>query len=176
MIERVRSILNLPEVQLHTDRAFGSKTPDHRMRIRESIFALYPASPAILNLDQLPNLQGVSVSISHTQTLGGYALSPGLAMIGFDLDLTSRISSSHLQRVSRYQQESKASPGPEFLWTAKEASFKAVAVSLGLRVLADVVILNWVKEDDASYFFEAEHFKGVAWSAGDYTYAISRSK
>lgn len=176
MIERVRSILNLPGLQLFTDPEFGSRQPDHRKRIREAIFANFPDSPGVLDLGLLPELNGASVSISHTQTLGGYALSPGLTLIGFDLELTSRISSSQLQRVSRYQPESKASPGPEFLWTAKEASFKAVAVSLGLRVLADVVILNWVKEDDASYFFEAEHFKGVAWSAGDYTYAISRSK
>lgn len=69
----------------------------------------------------LVKIQNIFISISHSRSLGGYILS--LNPIGFDLEEKSRINQKIVSRIS-LQQEIQTSPRPEFLWVAKEATFK----------------------------------------------------
>lgn len=119
---------------------FGSQNPVNRLNIRlgivESNLLTEAENKNILDLNQIPKSGSYYFSISHSDVIGGYVQSDRI--IGLDIERTDRVQRRIIQRVSTEKEMAEA-PGPDYLWTAKEAVFKA----LSLEVMSQVVIANW---------------------------------
>ena len=77
------------------------------------------------DLKALPYHPLLSISISHCPSLGMYAWEKKPTYLGIDVEITHRVSLRVAQRVSKNPLEWKRAPSPAFLWTAKEAAYKA---------------------------------------------------
>lgn len=119
---------------------FSSKNPVHRLNIRmgivESNVLSKEENEKLLDLKQRPKTADWNFSISHSDKIGGYIQSDQI--IGMDIERTERVQKKIIQRVSSEQEMSEA-PGSDYLWTAKEAVFKA----LSLEVMSQVVVTDW---------------------------------
>ena len=119
---------------------FSSKNPVHRLNIRmgivESNVLSKEENEKLLDLKLRPKTADWNFSISHSDKIGGYIQSDQI--IGMDIERSERVQKKIIQRVSSEQEMSEA-PGSDYLWTAKEAVFKA----LSLEVMSQVVVTDW---------------------------------
>lgn len=125
----------LAEILPHLRRELGEPTLEitvkpqwSRSEIRAGLIAALPELSEVerellARLEFIPDPPGARVSISHTPTLGGFALSRGSAAIGLDLEDVARV---HAKAVARVSKPTEQAPSPALLWCAKEAAFKAL--------------------------------------------------
>lgn len=124
---------------------FGSQQPGHRSLIRSAIVEKnnFTGSEArkILNLESRPQSEKLNFSISHSPDLSGFVQAP--EVLGFDIEKISRMNKQVISRVST-SVEVAETPTFDYLWTAKEAAFKAISAGQSsVQVLSDVQIRNW---------------------------------
>lgn len=119
---------------------FSSKNPMYRLNIRmgivESNVLSKEENSKLLDLNQRPRTTEWNFSISHSDKIGGYVQSDQI--IGLDIERSERVQKKVIQRVSSSVEMSEA-PGTDYLWTAKEAVFKA----LSLDVMSQAVVTGW---------------------------------
>lgn len=119
---------------------FSSSNPVHRLNIRmgivESNVLSKEENDLLLDLKQRPKTKDWNFSISHSDKIGGYLQSDQI--IGMDIERSERVQRRIIQRVSTEKEMAEA-PGPDYLWTAKEAVFKA----LSLEVMSQAVVGKW---------------------------------
>lgn len=129
---------------------WGSESDSYRIRLRQNLNqvliseGLERDQDPSLNLDWIPEIQTGSASISHCPVAGGYWLIQGTGTVGFDLELTDRIQSSIVQRVSQAS-ELSLSPKRELLWPAKEATYKSLRRSQQPATISCIHVSNWDK-------------------------------
>lgn len=128
---------------------FSSQNPVHRLNIRmgivESNVLSQEENEKILDLKLRPKTAEWNFSISHSDKIGGYLQSDQI--IGMDIERSNRIQKKIIQRVSSEKEMAEA-PGSDYLWTAKEAVFKA----LSLEVMSQVKIKDWQPTGYAEIF------------------------
>lgn len=100
------------------------------------------------DLTEPPQISPLFASISHTSVCGGYVISR--TPIGFDIELSTRVSERALARIASDDEMLKLSDhklSPAYLWTAKEAAFKAISSLKGekLSVISQLQVGNWQK-------------------------------
>lgn len=119
---------------------FSSSNPVHRLNIRmgivESNVLTKEETNILLDLSKRPKTNDWNFSISHSDKIGGYIQSDQI--LGMDIERSNRVQRRIIQRVSTEKEMAEA-PGPDYLWTAKEAVFKA----LSLEVMSQVVVCEW---------------------------------
>lgn len=119
---------------------FSSKNPVHRLNIRlgivESNVLTKEENDSLLDLNKRPKTNDWNFSISHSDKVGGYIQSDQI--LGMDIERSERVQRRIIQRVSSEKEMAEA-PGPDYLWTAKEAVFKA----LSLEVMSQAVVGQW---------------------------------
>lgn len=119
---------------------FSSSNPVYRLNIRmgivESNVLSKEENDLLLDLTKRPKTKDWNFSISHSDKIGGYIQSD--QVIGMDIERSERVQRRIIQRVSTEKEMAEA-PGPDYLWTAKEAVFKA----LSLEVMSQAVVGNW---------------------------------
>jgi len=119
---------------------WGSQSSgDFRSLIRQNILKTLNASEDVLDLTHRPHVPGWSLSISHCPTAGGWVGVPSPNKIGLDLELESRLSLDTIRRVST-SDEIQAAPKPHWLWSAKEALYKARG---GGRPISSFKVDSW---------------------------------
>lgn len=151
-VDSIKAHFKIKFLALHVDPRFSSVQADSRPQIRQDIVSNY--SPllsssekrAILNLDTLPVVENLFFSISHNKSIGGYAACD--RKIGFDMEEVSRITSENVGRVCSAA-EVAACPDFKLLWSAKEATIKALKQ---LLVMSDIEIISWTQEGGVFYF------------------------
>lgn len=116
---------------------------------------------AMIHSDQLsnPETRGCFVSISHCPLAGGYAWITKPWQVGFDLEVSERVTHSIAERVSSPQELAKA-PGPHFLWAAKEATFKSLLGPHQPDLMTQVTTQFWF-EDTPDHFTFRWHLKDL---------------
>ena len=184
MIDVLSKELGLRSVVIRLEKNWGSSNLNHRQEIRNELFRLNPNAPEVQDLNLLPKLKDQAVSISHTRGLGGFALASGTNHLGFDVELTSRVQSSQVNKISRYADETTEAPEASFFWTAKEASFKSLSKLTSIRGLSDLRIQNWIEISNGVVRFEARSemqygtliAEGICWKSADFTFAIACSE
>lgn len=128
---------------------FSSTNPVHRLNIRmgivESNVLTKEENDSLLNLNLRPKTKDWNFSISHSDKIGGYIQSDQI--LGMDIERSDRVQRRIIQRVSTEKEMAEA-PGPDYLWTAKEAVFKA----LSLEVMSQAVVEKWQKTAFADTF------------------------
>lgn len=104
-------------------------------------YKLCAKQKAILcTLDKPPALLFTSISISHTQKIGGFIVSSAKYSIGFDLELFNRVTNKTMLYISN-PTELNLAPSPSALWSAKEASYKSIKLSV--TSIKQICIFDW---------------------------------
>ncbi len=136
----IKDLLQRPKLQLHLRPEWGSQHSGFRQAIKDDI--------------QLKKFSLSQVSISHEQNLGGYLLDPDIEAgtrhsfvndIGFDLEITGRVSRPVALRVSNIDELTLA-PSAASLWTAKEACFKSLRGPEQPQLLSQLELGQWQKK------------------------------
>lgn len=160
-IAAIHQVLPSSNLSFYIDSNFSSQNKNHRLLIRQHLVKTQAhcinsaeEKENILNLDLLPQLKSVYISISHNSEFGGYVVSP--QPIGFDLELLTRIKKNIVERVCTNEDILKC-PRYEYLWGAKEACFKLISqnpdIFAPISALSEINDLVWSKVDDDLYQF-----------------------
>lgn len=139
---------------------FSSSNPVHRLNIRlgivESNVLSKEENDFLLDLNNHPKTKDWNFSISHSDKIGGYVQSDQI--LGMDIERSERVQRRIIQRVSNEKEMAEA-PGPDYLWTAKEAVFKA----LSLEVMSQAVVCQWQPcSFDNTFKFRAKAPEGLS--------------
>lgn len=139
----------LPQIlSIEMSTRFSSQSPNNRLALRQRLYEL-TAEPTHLDLSMPPRAEGLSLSVSHCPTLGGYVVVNAPAFVGIDIEQVERVTPALVERVSKIHVEVKTAPSPAHLWTAKESSwkcFQSVTSHLNIQspeTLSEIAILNW---------------------------------
>ncbi len=135
-------------VQGEFQETWGAGQLQSRQRIRQSIFSTLDEltesdTGAILDLSHPPRPDYWCVSISHCDSGGGWLATRRPQQIGWDCEAKSRIQLAVIERVSQTK-ELETAPDPAYLWSAKEAFFKALEDEQP-AVLSNLTIESWTR-------------------------------
>jgi hypothetical protein len=134
--------LDLKYLYAVVDKNFGSKAEDHRLALRRALMAKTgETDPQILSLATLPHLNHLDVSISHCPAAGGYLLTERPWIVGFDIEIASRVELKHIEKLS-LAAELEVLTNPAALWAAKESAFKAFSKAHGMTLASDAIVVN----------------------------------
>lgn len=132
--ERFRQVLSCPDLILRVRSEWGAKQPNFRENLRHGIWQEIASSQQrqdsglnyhkLLDLEELPNLEGYYISISHCHDFGGFVATTK-GPVGFDIEITKRVTTGAMARVATREEIQQASSVAS-LWVAKEAVFKAL--------------------------------------------------
>jgi phosphopantetheinyl transferase len=134
LLPEIRALLAAPSLEVHINDAWSANQKQSRLLLRQAVIDQIEKKTrlsdvereTLLRLEFLPNPPEVSVSISHTPSLGGFALTYAHSpAVGFDIEESQRVHAKAVARVSK-PEELLAAPSPAHLWVAKEAAFKAL--------------------------------------------------
>jgi hypothetical protein len=165
------------ELRLKLSEKFGMKNSGNRKLIRESLLVdlkadgLKVVDSEVTNLDFLPTCKDVGISISHTNEVGGYVIGSGVKAVGFDIEVTDRVSKKLADRVAK---SDEIYPAPDFFWCAKESAFKMLG-SLGKapQVISDLKITRWEDLGATAAEFKFDGGQGRVWREKGYTLAVA---
>ncbi len=154
--------LNIPDLYLYTlENNFDSHML-YRQEIRQKLYDYCSKNipeiktneqEKLLDLDKVPNLPGVGISITHCPSVGGFTLSSSHKNIGFDIEESKRIQKEPILRVCT-ENEVNSAPSIAHLWTAKEASLKSFFRVERPKVISQINIFDWKKKQDNTYLFK----------------------
>ncbi len=149
--ERFRQILNCPDLILRMRSEWGAKQPNYRESLRQGIVKELAGSQEgqgmvrdhhrLLDLSELPSLEGHYISISHGQDLGGFVATTK-GPVGFDLEITKRVTKVAMERVAS-REEIQQAPSAASLWVAKEAAFKALRWDSQPTTISQIETTGW---------------------------------
>ncbi len=145
----------LSQVSLHTWTTLGSRDENYRLKLREKIKSSLkekhlPEAHNILDLNTHIKHPTLSISLSHSLEGSCYAWIQQPHRIGVDIELSDRITSDIVRRVST-PEEIQGCPDYKLLWPAKEASFKAL--SPACNVVSEIDTFNWQQITEWEYFY-----------------------
>jgi hypothetical protein len=127
-VESIRKLLQIQSLEICALPEWGSSQRDYR---------------SLIHFD-LSHKVCSSSSISHAPDMGGYACTQDVGVwIGFDIELSSRVTAKITQRVCKTQQELISAPSPAALWTAKEAAYKSLRTLNQPKVITEISIHGW---------------------------------
>ncbi len=178
-VSRIRQLLR--QFDSHTlsqfSVEFASSQPQYRKRLRHDIedtlsVVNEPEKGQLLNLDERPDLEEWSISISHCKKLGGWCATPKPGRVGLDIEEKSRIELRLIERVTT-SQEIKAAPHFSYLWCAKEAYFKALAGDQPVTI-SELTIQKWRESEGPIWHFESPSLQGALIEHGDLLIAVAR--
>ena len=158
----IGAALQCQDVAVIVERDWGSLQPESRRKIRLGIVEHLkknnlPLSPddelALLNLKAVPKIKGLALSISHCQSLGGYALSQTARSLGFDIEDKIAIKKRVVERVAGLDEIQRA-PDYQMLWSAKEAVWKSLIRQPS--PLPSIKIASWQLHGSEVFTFTAE--------------------
>lgn len=152
--------LGIDGFDLVLKRDFASVRQGHRLKIREHLRATLGCGPEVLDLDSLPRAESAEISISHNRELGGYATAPRGTRIGFDIEVTGRVTEKNMRRVCVSDDELARAPGPDLLWAAKEAAFKSLNPGQQPVVFGEIEIGDWNEVGHETYLCRVLKVRG----------------
>ncbi len=175
IFDLIKGQLALPDLIIDIRKEWGAHTKRYRNEIRAGILHSLklhePFKPfhvdenvrgKVMDLERPIQVDGLSVSISHCQEAGGFALNLGPTQIGLDIEVYDRVVRSVAERVSTANEIHEA-PSPAHLWAAKEATFKSLLGSHQPAVLPLIRLNSWQRLDPHSWLFSPE-IQGVTQS------------
>lgn len=170
------------ELEAFIDDSWGSLVPGYRERIRAALQqrlktqwnedVLIPEIQAAGQVNAPPRFKKIFVSISHSKMFGGFVI--GRRPVGFDIENPERVEEKIVQRIS-VPDELKLAPSPAHLWTAKEATYKALLHYQQPKVIAEVLIGGWNQNTFAllnDKLFKAPVGVGSTWEKDGAIFAL----
>lgn len=171
-----------PKLRIILNADWGSEQPDYRKEIRDYLGEKFSAHFSLqeqawlADLNRRPIPQDGHLSISHCRRLGGFCFSQ--FEVGFDVEEISRISVPLINRTAPENEKTQA-PRPEFLWSAKEAGFKALSDQL--QTITQIECTEWQSHFENQVFsfrlkssktLDLLHNKGFIFSDSDFLFAV----
>lgn len=167
-------------LEINVKKEWRSTVSEYRSLIRLGFIERHPievdSKVEFLNLESIPTLKHNYISISHSNSEGGYAFSN--LPFGFDLIERDRLNEKIVARVSTTKEILDAID-PSFLWPAKESVFKAYSDQL--EVITEIQIFGW-KSISNNFFtfnvqFESRHSiipqgRGFVFEKSDVLYGL----
>ncbi len=165
----LRSGLGLSDLQVHFLEAQAADDYDKlkfRKHIRAEIAKALQADVFISDLlssedlhrlqdlEVVPKLAKIALSISHSGRFGVFAYSAEAPDLGIDIESVDRINLRIVDRVSS-SDEVSLSPGLAYLWAAKESSFKAL-FSDPPQTISEIRVEGWQRQDRDLHAFTAK--------------------
>ena len=129
-----------PAVRGQAETRWGAGQPEFRVQIRTALAEALPDADC-KDLQIPPRPRTHSVSISHTQNLGGWMSVPRPLQVGWDVEVQTRIKHHVIERISTAE-ELSLSPQPTFLWPTKESFYKALEDDQPLTI-TELTIDTW---------------------------------
>lgn len=146
---------SVPLIALELSRSWASTHERYKDLIREALKAQVSDlkySSQDLVLDQsIPIHPELSISLSHTRSLGAFAITEGGFDIGIDLEERPRLKHKVLERISS-PEERQICPSDEYLWVAKEACYKSLVNRNQPQTMTQIKIEKWNKSTHYAYF------------------------
>ncbi len=137
--------LKTPMGEIFLSSKWSSSTPGHREEIRTELYKK-TKEKSFLNLNELPRSENFFISISHTKSLGGYALHLNKE-VGFDVEEVSRIKPNVVARISTQKDlELFNDENAHYLWVIKEAAFKMMKGECDVMTESQITQFNQVGE------------------------------
>jgi hypothetical protein len=141
LIETIKNTIGLSDLLIITEPEWGSTNPLGRINIRE--FLSQHTGFNLRDLNAIPTIPKLGLSISHHRNRGGFVVSQDTPYLGFDIEINTRVRPELLNRVAISSDELEQAPSVPALWTAKEAAFKCLRNLAQPRGLADIEINDW---------------------------------
>lgn len=153
---------SVPLLALELSNDWASTHARYKEIIRESLRSKvadlkYPASELVLD-QPVPLHPELSISLSHTRSMGAFAITEGTFDIGIDLEERPRLKNKVLERISSAD-ERAICPSDEYLWVAKEACYKSLVNHNQPQTMTQIKIEKWNKAEHYAYF-EASRVTG----------------
>lgn len=162
-----------PSFEISLNDQWGSNSDGHRLLIRKNLLERFPNEAAFMDLSKPPRPLSHSVSISHTQNLGGWVATLRPHQIGFDLEFTERIKRPAVERICDEKELEACADFPR-LWGAKESLFKALEDGQP-DVISKVKVHRWAELGPSLYSFESLSYpyaSGLSLRSGALIYSI----
>lgn len=145
------NIFKDPSLRITSHADWGATNPQYKELIYAALDQALQKSPKAFS------------SISHTHSEGGFAVSA--FPVGFDVEITSRVTLDLLGRIST-EKELSSAPDWASLWCAKEAAFKALKHFQQPKVVSQIEI-NFDQSDSVrGPIFRVENEKEFGASNG----------
>ena len=156
MVEELQSILLKQLHRLNTLMdyqfiTFNSAAPQkNRQKLR--VLLVKKLEQKLISCQEKKNLltpgsslkiPGISISISHSTTFGGFIISPHF-FVGLDLEEEGRAKKKTSLRISS-PGELDIAPSSSFLWSAKEASYKCLSQFQKTVYIRKIKVFNWTQ-------------------------------
>lgn len=172
LLDLCRVALDLPHLSGRFAADWASRAPGHREALRKGLIRDLRDRGCLRETDRTdladlsrpPELAGFGVSISHSPLLGGYLISER-ARIGLDIEEKNRLRRDIVARVCS-QDEIAAAPHWSFLWSAKEAAYKALPRDRQPPVISEISVLHWRTVGDGAWRYEAALSAGLSKTLG----------
>jgi hypothetical protein len=155
LIQEIHKII--PSARGEGGAVWKSGAEEHRELIRESMRSSLGGGG--FN-DSPPRPKDWSVSISHCRSFGGWLAVPRPHRIGFDAEESSRVQVRIVERVCS-RQEIAECPDPAYLWSAKEAYFKALEHEQP-QTITELTVRDWMPMGSGIFHFAPEkNMRGI---------------
>jgi hypothetical protein len=163
-----------PSLSFAVRKNWGALANSNRLKIRKWLRFVSGSDQKILNLIEIPYLPKPLgfCSVSHCPTLGGAVHSKNFR-VGFDVELTQRITAALAMRVSASHEAHLKIPN-DLIWTIKEASFKTVWPSL--TTISEVQVVKFKKNSKNVFSFETLTTTGFAFRHQSWSFAVAFAK
>lgn len=161
------------DFQFRVNAQWGSGLEDGRGRLRADIRSTLLPNEDISHLNARPRMNSHSVSISHTQGLGGWVSVRRPLRVGFDIERAERLTPEVIRRIST-PDEINRSPDYRLIWTAKESAFKALDDGQP-AVISKIELGSWSAVGDNLFYFNlasSSSADGIALILNEYIYSI----
>lgn len=180
-----REFLRRAMIHLVTEKIQNTEIQTHSYSLPEALLSLNSLYKPGTSLKNFPLAK---VSLSHCKDYGVFICSPKLINdkqdIGVDLEVSTRVSTGIINKISSPVEIFEA-PSPAHLWTAKEASFKAVTPN-STQIIGDIHIHSWkqiqltsilipVWEYKFSNTQEDKKYTGIGWALSFTNYSLALS-
>jgi 4'-phosphopantetheinyl transferase EntD len=125
----------------------SSRYPEYRQLLRQHLFdalsqeGLNPSAD-LLDTKKRPEHPELNISLSHGPEHSLLAWIPKTHQVGVDIEALDRLSDKIIERVASSAEVAK-SPQSSYLWSAKEAAFKALFPAF--NVVSSVEIIDWTE-------------------------------
>lgn len=135
----------LKDIQFYRSKELTSKTLDFRLQIRNKIYNklfLSNFPDWMTDLDILPETDEYSISISHCPSYSGFACIKKPLSIGIDIESAERMKAPLIERISSAEERAKLLT-PSYIWSAKEAAWKACQKTHSIEVMSQIETCEW---------------------------------
>lgn len=150
-----------PDIEVYFSPQITSLVKNHRLKIRKELLHICKhhnlsteSIAMILDLKAPPGLQAANISISHCPLGSVITISKPSLKIGIDLEDSSRLTPSIIRRIAA-SDELTNSPNPQFLFPAKEATWKAFKNIDQPQVITSISIQRWQEFCPTTWLFKA---------------------